>query len=477
MQSVGKISKWAKESTAFKLFVIGFLIIILLVPMGMVDSLIRDRGWNKTKVENEIFNVWGNAQTLQGPIITIPYNSYYWDYYEEELRDSNKTITKKELKKTLEYAHFLPNKLIINGDINPSIRYRSIYEAVVYNSDFNISGTFPKIDMSDWQIKESDILYDLATISFGISDLRGVEERIKISFDNKEGFFNPGIKSAQVSKAFRSGVSMPIKFDNSKDNIGFNFNLKLRGSQSILFLPYGKESLISIKSNWSNPSFIGDFLPTKRDIRVDGFTALWKVVDINRAYPQKFLGKDISRLSTKKQNRYKSRYNYNRVVNHKYNSAFGVDLKIPVDYYQKSDRSIKYGILIIILTFVTFFFVEIFQKRAIHPFQYILVGFGLVLFFALLISFSEHIGFDLAYLVSAIATITSITLYSISVFKDRKSVTALFAIMGLFYSFVYLLLQLQDYSLLLGTIMLFITLSTIMYISRDIDWYSIKREE
>jgi len=469
-----------RESSAFKLLVIGFLIVLLLIPLGMVDSLISERGYNKNKVSSEIYGTWGDAQTLQGPILTVPYNSYYWDYYEEKVADSNRTVTKKELKKRLEYVHFLPSKLIIDANIKPSIRYRSIYEAVVYNGTFSIHGSFEKPDLSQWQIEEKDVLYNLASLSFGISDLRGVEERIKVAFDEQSGYFNPGIKSSQVAKAIKSGVSMPAGFDAAKEAINFNFSLKLRGSQSLFFLPYGKESVVNMHSNWSNPSFTGDFLPSSREVSSTGFKANWKVIDINRAYPQGFQGNDIQRLVDTKQNTNTySRYNrYDKFNPTKGYSAssFGVEFKVPVDYYQKSDRSIKYGVLIIVLTFVTFFFVEIFLQRAIHPFQYILVGFGLVLFFALLISISEHLGFDKAYILSSIATIGSITLYSISVFRNRKSVLSLFVVMALFYIFVYMLLQMQDYALVIGTIMLFVTLSTIMYISRNIDWYNIKKD-
>ena len=467
--SDSKFSKFNKQSTSFKLFIIGFIVFLLMIPLNMVEDLIRERNHNKDKVSKDIFNVWGNAQTLKGPILTIPYNSYYWRYYETRDKETKKLVSKKELKKKLEYLHFLPSKLDINASITPSILYRSIYEAVVYKSKFNISGEFEKIDISQWQIKEKDILYHLASLSFGISDLRGVRDRIKINFDKNSSFFKPGIDISDVGQSIGSGVSVPVTFDKNSNHIKFNFDVSLRGSQSIFFLPYGKESVVNMVSNWSNPSFVGDFLPNSRKITKQGFKASWKVIDINRAYPQKFKGQDISRL----QQRYKY-YNNKRFES----SSFGVDLKIPVDYYQKSKRSVKYGILIILLTFVVYFFVEIFIKQIIHPFQYILVGFGLVIFFALLISFSEHIGFNKAFLISALSTITSITLYSISVFKkNKKAILSIFAMLSLFYSFVYLLLQLQDYSLLLGTIMLFITLSVIMYVSRDINWYDVSGEE
>ncbi|KIM13237.1 MAG: hypothetical protein KU38_00840 [Sulfurovum sp. FS08-3] len=474
-----KFSQWMRESITFKLSIIGFLIVLLLIPLGMVDSLISERGYNKNRVAQEIYSTWGDSQTLQGPILTIPYNSYYWDYYEEKIPDSNQTITKKELKKRLEYLHFLPAKLDIKATVNPSIRYRSIYEVVVYNALIDIEGYFEQPDFSQWQIESKDILYNLATLSFGIGDLRGVEERIALEFDGKKGFFTPGIKSAQVSSAIKSGVSMPVAFDPTQSTTPFRINnLKLRGSQSIFFLPYGKENRVVMGSDWGNPNFMGDFLPSSHTIAPNRFDATWSVIDINRAYPQSFQGDDIARLQ-----KYKYNSNQDHTYYQKYNdstkfmeSSFGVEFMVPIDYYKKSDRSIKYGVLLILLTFITFFFVEIFIKRPIHPFQYILVGFGLVLFFALLVSISEHIGFDKAYIISSVATITSITLYSMSVFRDRKSLLALFSVMSLFYVFVYMLLQMQDYALVIGTIMLFVTLSSIMYISRNIDWYNLKKE-
>ena len=477
MTLIDKFSEWARESISLKLFVMGFLILLLMIPIGMVSSLIDERGSTKNSVSQQIYQEWSTSQTLQGPILTVPYYEYYWNDVEYK-NDKGTITTKKELKKRIEYAHFLPDKLHITGNIVPYIRYRSIYEAVVYKSDLKIYGTFDKPDMSEWEIKEKDILYDKASISFGMSDLRGVQERIKINFGDKEYFFNPGVKSYEVSNVIHNGVSTPVTYDKTKQSITFDFELKLNGSESLFFLPYGKETIVEVKSTWNNPSFTGDFLPDTREINNDGFVAKWKVVDINRAYPQNFKGSDIQKLNHNKNSQLVDRYNYTKYNTTKYMStSFGVDLKVPVDYYQKSTRSVKYGILIILLTFLSFFFVEIFMKKRIHAFQYILVGFSLVLFFALLISFSEHIGFDWAYMVSSLATVLAVTLYSKSVFKNTKFVLILCSILSLFYAFIYLLLQLQDYSLVLGVVMLFVVLSVIMYVSRNIDWYNIKKAQ
>lgn len=461
---IDKFFEWARTSISLKLFVIGAVTFLLMIPMLMVSSVIDERGRNKNSVSEQIYAEWSGDQTLQGPILTIPYYEYYTVNVEYKDVQGN-TSTKEELRKRIAYSHFLPDMLLIDGKISPEVRYRSIYEAVVYQSDLKVHGVYSKPDLSEWEIDEKDVLYDKASVTLGLSDLRGVKERIKIKFRNADYFFNPGIKSDEISSVIKSGVSVPVHFDATQKSMEFAFDLKLNGSESLFFLPYGKETKVSLQSTWNNPSFAGDFLPDSRKIDANGFSAVWKVVDINRAYPQSFQGSDIAKL--------KHSEGYYPNVFQK--TSFGVNLRVPVDYYQKSSRSVKYGILVIILTFISFFFVEIFMQKRIHAFQYILVGFALVLFFALLISFSEHIGFNLAYAVSSFATIAAITLYAKSIFKSRKFVLILLGILALFYAFIFILLQLQDYSLILGTVMLFIVLSTVMYISKDIDWYNIKK--
>ena len=457
-----KLIEGATQSLSFKLVVIGFLTLLLMIPLGMVSSLVGERASNKNSVAEQIYADWSRKQTLQGPILTIPYRTYI--------------KTKKETKLHIAYIHLLPEQLNIDGEVTPSILYRSIYEAVVYKSDLNVKGMFKVPNIDELGVSTKDILFNKASLSFGLSDLRGVQERIELNFSGKKYFFNPGIRSSQVAEVIRNGVSVPISLNKRNSTFAFDFNLKLNGSESLFFLPYGKESVVRLHSSWENPSFIGDFLPDEREVNKEGFQARWSVVDINRAYPQLFKGEAVYKLKHKKEYKQGSKYDYSYGSNSYLSSSFGVNLMVPVDYYQKSSRSIKYGSLIIILTFLALFFVEIFLKKRIHGFQYILIGIGLILFFALLISLSEHIGFDAAYIVSALVTIALITLYSKSVFKNMKFVLMLFGILFIFYAFIYILLQLQDYSLLLGVVMLFGTLASIMYISRDIDWYNIAKE-
>jgi len=209
---------------------------------------------------------------------------------------------------------------------------------------------------------------------------------------------------------------------------------------------------VNIKSKWKNPSFIGAFLPDKRVINAEGFTANWEVLHLNRPYPQHFRGATQG-------------------INE---SSFGVNLIVPVDEYQKSMRSAKYAVMFITLTFLIFFFIQILNGVKIHPIQYIIVGLALCVFYTLLIALSEHITFNYSYLISCVSIIGLITLYAKSIISNKKLTTLMCLILTTLYLFIYSIIQMEDYSLLMGSIGLFLVLATIMYLSRKIDWYAIK---
>lgn len=459
-----------KETISSRLLIIAILGLILLIPTFMVEGVINGRDTNKNMAINEIAKSWSNAQTLQGPILTIP---YHYDYFE-----FNKEGTQKKLKTKIEYLHLLPSTLNIKSTIKPQIRYRGIYEGVVYESFEKIEGSFEALDFAKLGIEREKFVFDKARLSFGISDLRGIKGGIELLFDSQRYDFNPSTDSLSIGKFLRNSISSPIRL-NPETLSKFSFNLYLNGSKKLFFLPYGKLTNVAINSTWTTPKFSGDFLPDSREINEKGFSAHYKVVDLNRAYPQIFKGDEIALLFPTLEKEpnydpYRGRYHYTKAHEQ---TSFGVELKIPVDYYQKSSRSINYAILFIALTFLVFFFVEIFNRKKIHPFQYILVGLSLVMFFLLLISLSEHIGFDRAYGIATVLTISSIVLYAKNIFENLRLSATLAGILTLLYGFIYILLQLEDYSLLIGTLMLFVILLIVMYISKDIDWYALDKKE
>lgn len=435
-----KLGTWIRNSVTFKIFSIGFLILLMLIPTAMISDLIRERQYRQEEAAAEITSKWGNDQTVMGPVLSIPYK----DYYKED----------EEIKVVKRYAHFLPYQLDVKGKVNPLVRHRGIFEAVLYDTDLHISGTYNKPEFSNWKIKDENILWDEASISLGIPDMRGINEAINLKWNKETIAFEPGVPVADV---ISNGVSVPIDLSDSSQQSGeykFDFDLSLNGSRQLYFVPLGNETNVDLTSNWPDPIFSGQFLPDTHHVTTKGFTAHWKVLQLNRNYPQQWLGNA-----------------YNPIY-----AAFGVDMKVGVDNYQKNTRSAKYAVMIIALTFIMFFFVEVLNKKRIHPIQYLFVGFALSIFYALLLAISEHASFGVAYLAASVAVIGLILVYVQGMLKARKLTLILGGVLVLIYGFIFVILQLQDYALLVGSIGLFIALAVVMYFTRNIDWYNVSRE-
>jgi inner membrane protein len=218
-----------------------------------------------------------------------------------------------------------------------------------------------------------------------------------------------------------------------------------------MFVPVGIETEVECSSEWNNPSFTGNFLPDSREVSENGFKANWKILHLNRNFPQKWTGTDFNI----------------------YSSVFGVEFLIPVDDYQKTMRTAKYAIMFITFTFLSFFLIELLNKKAIHPIQYLLIGFSLLVFYTLLLSLTEHMMFNLAYIIAGLANIILISAYTKSVLKSTQQTFIILGILLLLYGYLFVVLQLQDYALLMGSIGLFIVLATLMYLTRKIDWFSV----
>ncbi|MCK4652820.1 MAG: cell envelope integrity protein CreD [Candidatus Cloacimonetes bacterium] len=426
--------KKPKNKLGLKLLIIGALILVLLIPGAMIMSLIRERQIRRDDAVFEVSEKWGQEQTVSGPVISIPFKTFFKD------KKGNWTVY-------THYAHFLPDDLSIEAMVNPEIRYRGIYEVVLYNTSLKLKGNFSSINMKKFSIPAKDILWQESFLSVGITHMKGIKESIIVNWNDSELTVNPGIESNDI---LASGFSTRINVKPDNENMEFSLEIDLNGSGGLHFAPLGNETNVNIVSNWKNPSFIGEFLPENREVTDEGFSANWKVLQLNRNYPQEWIGNKF-RIES---------------------STFGVELLLPVDEYQKNMRTVKYAIMFILLTFLAFFMMETLNKKKIHPFQYLLVGTALIIFYTLLLSISEHLSFKYAYLIASVATIALITAYTKSVLKDKKLTSIIALILIILYCFLYVLLQLQDYALLLGSIGLFVILAVVMYISRKIDWYA-----
>jgi len=377
-------SFWNKNKIILKTFLIGMLILLLLIPTFFIQGLVTERWDRQHQAVSEISSGWGGSQTITGPVIGIPYNG-------QESADGNAKVVRK-------WACFLPSKLNVRSRIVPEKRYRGIYNVIVYTTILQIEGSYDSLHLAELNIPPGNILWNEAAVFFDISDVQGLKENVALRFAGADLDMAPAKFSNEQFKNALS-ASLPAAVVASHDRpLEFSATVKLKGTENLMFVPVGKETHVRAESSWSNPSFTGKYLPDERTVRDSGFTADWKVLYLNRNFPQQW--KDaVHELDA---------------------AAFGVSLIVPVDAYQQTMRSVKYAILIILLTFTAFLLIEWIYARTIHSLQYVLVGCALCLFYTLLLSFAEYIGFNPAYGVASLATIGLISWYVKSILGSTK---------------------------------------------------------
>ena len=457
-----KPKKKFTETIAFKVIFIVLLSLLLLIPTLMISSLTDDRKITSEEAQQEISQKWGKPQHITGPVLAIPYMA--------KLKGDT-SVTKHTL-------YVLPKTLNVNADVKSQTLYRSIYESVVYNTGIDFDGTFKIKGVLPVEVDSAALDLSKAYVEVGLSDLRGISQKLVMDINGNKVEINDGGKDGNIqleemdttpadeanSDDDFAVVRESVDFDDmishdggpvaksavdlsglaSLDSVPFKVHMDLKGSESLSLTPIGEETNINVKGDCPTPSFNGNFLPATRDVTADGFTAAWKVISINRTYPQAFIDDMSLDLD---------------------NSQVQVGLMVPVDSFQKTERAIKYAFMVIVLTFIGVLFVEIKMRKNINVFQYLLVGLALVLFYSLLLSISEHLAFGWAYLIASAMTIGLITLYLFGVLSDKKMALAIGAMLALIYAYIFVLLNLETYALLAGSIGLFIVLAAIMYYS------------
>jgi inner membrane protein len=432
---------WQRYATTIKGIIIFFLMLILLIPVAMVEDIIREREGRQVEAIQEVSSKWGNSQSLVGPILTVPYEKIYRNAKGEETGREQKT------------AYLLPEQLTIDGGVQPETRHRGIFDVVLYGGKMTLDGIFQRPELSQWIPEGATVQWNKANIVIGIPDLRGLNDQVKIQWNGQTKYFEPGIPVSDIA-ASGIHVDIPLKPDAAFAD-SFHIELSLKGSGHLYFTPVGKVTDVHLAAPWPDPSFTGNFLPESKTTDATGFDARWRVLHLNRNYPQYWNGEQSNTAGA------------GLFVS----SEFGVDFFQPVDNYQKATRSAKYAILFISLTFLAVFFIEMRQNqpRKVHPFQYTLIGMALVIFYTLLVSISEHISYNKAYLVSALMTVVLTGLYARSLFNSGRMALLVSGTLTILYGFLFVVLQQADYALLIGSVGLFIILAVIMYVSRKIE--------
>jgi len=444
-----------RHSSMVKVAGIGFLILIMLIPMSMTRGVIHDRLGVSLDARRDIMHSWGGEQLIGGPVLVVPYT--HTRVISFDRRDQRDAGYSERIEEEGE-LYLLPQRLEIDATLVPEIRRRGIHEVPVYTANTVISGVFATPDTSGLGLDDAQFDWTRAFFTLPVSDARAIRNSPSISI-NGEGI-NGKVAKFAAGSASIAGFPPQIMalagnmLDEQGRNapLSFSIDLDLGGSDSLNYLPFGDTTEVTVRSSWQSPSFTGAHLPETREVNAEGFLATWRVSSLGRALPSRWTSGGHENLATM-------------------NSAFGVHLFVPIGAYQLTDRATKYAVLFIGLTFVAYFLFEVLLKLKLHTLQYLLVGFANTLFYLLLLSLAEHVGFGWSYLVSAAGSTGLVAAYSSSILGSWRRASLVGAMLVGLYGFLYLTLNAENYAMLAGSIGLWMILGLVMYLTRGIDWY------
>jgi len=423
------------QSITFKVLGIGFLALLMLIPLAQVQGLIGERDALRDGAIASIALSWGGRQHLGGPVLAIPKRV--------RVQTSAGWLT-QESKEIL-----LPDQLEIRGTLAPDMRHYGIYDTPVYTAELKLSGSFLVSDFKALAAPDTTYLWDRAELHLPVSDVRGIRRVSALSFAGAQYNFGPG--DAGVGGI--STIAVPLDLSELKDKYPFELEMALAGTQSMQLLPLARRTEVALSAPWPDPSFDGAFLPAERHVDAKGFEAQWQVLDLNRNFGQHWQQDSQHSQDLR-------------------SAAFGVALYQPASVYQQNERAGKYGVLFIALTFVAFFLFEVLKKLRVHPVQYLLIGVALTMFYVVLLALSEQIGFAFAYLAAAAAVVVIVGGYAGAVLRARRAGLSLGALLALVYALLYGLIVSEQYSLLMGALALLAIVAALMYLTRKVDWYA-----
>lgn len=416
------------------------LMILMMIPVGMLMDVVQERSGYRQSVVGKVSESTSRAQRILGPVIVIPYT----------LREEKKN-EKGEIKiETTRYQRFvLPESLVVNGKPNVEIRKLGIYQTQVYQGTLDFQVKFAQPDLADLQYSNITVGQPFLVVS--LSDSRGIKSISVLNGIQQQAKFEPGTLVSGLSQ----GIHAPLALASlQKEGLTADFTLNLAGTSSLSLVPVGRSSELLLQSNWPHPNFLGNFLPDERKVTDRGFSARWR--------------------STWFANNINSSFMYDNGIMEEHKlPAFTTSLIEPVDHYQLTERAVKYAVLFLGLTFMAFFLFETLTGLRVHPIQYLLVGAALVLFYLILLAFSEHLGFDVAYLLASVACSGLIAFYLSAVLRGIRRGMLFAASLLLLYGILYMLLQSEDNALVLGSALLFGVLAGIMLLTRKLDWYQV----
>ncbi len=433
------------RTPAWKLFWACLIGAALIVPLMMVYALVYDRESQSQTAQQAITEGWGGAQIVTGPVLAIPFTQ---DVTTTETEDGTARTRITRQRRELFVSPALQS---LATTIDPDRKGYAIYETVVYDAGLRGTARFDlPAELDRLGVDRATLRLDQAELRFGVSDPRGLKDDAAVSANGTGLRLQPGNGPAATGG---SGFSAAVEWDGTAP-LALEWQYGLRGSHSLSFIPRGGESEWRITSAWQHPGFTGSFLPNSREVTPQGFTASYDgITNLALGKPLVALADDAGTMPAT------------------------IGLVDPVDLYSQVDRAVKYGFLFIGFTFAAFLMFDIVGGARVASAEYLLTGAGLVLFFVLLLAFAEVIGFGWAYLVAAGAVIGLLTAYSAAVLGTWRRAGFIGAMLAGLYALLFVLLNMETWSLLIGSLLLFAALAGIMYATRRVNWSGIGQAE
>lgn len=428
------------------------LILLMSFAIGYVNDLIIERQQRQASVESDIARSSTTAQTLTGPILVIPYTEHYTET--EGYSNDLKVVERKDEK----HLYLLPGSLELSGGFAHNYKQRGIFKALMYRFSGDLSGTF-NLDQikAEPQHKDGKIIFGHPILAIGISDTRGIDGQPQLNWDGQK----IALKQGSQLPLFDTGIHAELAgFRPEQHAIAFKLNMHIRGMQQFNVIPLAEKNTVQLHSSWQHPHFDGNFLPDAASQKIDqqGFQAKWEVSSLSSNIQQKLLAKLDQRSADIAL------------------ETISVGFIEPINIYSLSDRATKYGLLFIGLTFAGFFIFEMLKQLRIHPAQYTMVGLAMAVFYLLLISLAEHIGFAYAYLIASAGCIGLIGYYLANVMKNARFGAVFSLKLGMLYATLYGILIFEDNALLMGSILIFSLLAFTMIVTRKVDWYALSHD-
>ena len=430
---------WTGRKLAWHAAVVTMLTLLLLIPLGMINGTIRERQDYRQQAVTAVAGSFAGPQRLAGPVLVVPYI--------DEVQYQDKDALGKPVLRTIRTSRrylLFPANLHLQGRLVPSVRRRGLHEVRVYELQSTLDASFDA-PLPAVSAGANRLLGD-PYLSFSIADVRGLVGSPALTVNQRPTALGQGAGSHRQGAGLNARI--PALLEGERIRLSTRLKIVLGGTESLAIAPVADSNVVELSSAWPHPQFGGRFLPRTRSIDASGFQARW----------------ELSSLAAGSQEQY--RHSADAI------DTLDVSLVEPVNVYSQADRASKYGVLFVMLTFVAFFMFELLKRLPIHPIQYGLVGLALAIFFLLLLSLSEHVEFWIAYLAASIACIGLLGFYLSSALRSRVRGAGFAAGLTLLYAALYGLLVSEDNALVLGSLMLFVILATLMGVTRRIDWYA-----